>query len=69
MKSKLKEIFFSQWFDIICMSILFMWLMPHGSFNVNDVGFYISIAQAVLSVMTTRFFLKKYQKDYMGKIK
>jgi hypothetical protein len=66
---KLKQLLFSQWFDIACMSLLFMWLMPFGSFNVNDLGFYISIVQALLTSFTTRHLLKKYQKDYMGKIK
>jgi membrane protein implicated in regulation of membrane protease activity len=64
-----KKIVYHQWFDIIIMSIGLMWLAPWGSFDVKSVGFYISIIVSILSVKTTRFLLKKYQKDYMGKIK
>jgi len=65
----IKEIIHNQWFDIIIISILLMWLAPWGSFNIKSVEFYICIITAILSIKTTRYFLKKYQKDYMGKNK
>lgn len=54
---------------IVSMSILFMWLMPFGTFRMNQFGFYLSIALAVSLEFSIKFFLKKYQKDYMGKNK
>jgi len=51
------------------MAILFMWLMPYGTFDYTEIGFYLAIIQAIFISVTTRFLLKKYQKDYMGKIK
>ncbi len=65
----MKRILHNQWFDIIMMSILLMWIAPWGSFNIKSVEFYICITVLFLSIKTTRYFLKKYQKDYMGKIK
>jgi|GEM_PF-1820043 hypothetical protein len=65
----LKKIVFSIYFDIISMAILFMWLMPFGTFDYTEIGFYLAIIQAILISVSTRYFLKKYQKDYMGKIK
>ena len=65
----LQKIYFSSLFDIAWMSVVFMWLMPHGSFEMNKIGFYLSIIQAVFISITIRFLLKKYQKDYMGKVK
>lgn len=63
------RILFSLPFDIFLMSLLFMWLMPFGTFDYLEIGFYLSILQAILTAVTTRFLLKKYQKDYLGKIK
>ena len=63
------KIIFSVPFDIIWMSLLFMWLMPFGTFKMNQFGFYLSIILAVCLEFSIKFFLKKYQKDYMGKIK
>ena len=65
MKKTLK-ILFGLPFDIIWMSILFMWLMPFGTFDYLEIGFYLSIFQAVLITTLTRILLKKYQKDYKG---
>ena len=58
----IKKVIFNEWFDICMMAILLMWLAPWGSFDVTNVGFYISIIVAILSIKTTRHFLKKYQK-------
>jgi hypothetical protein len=57
------------WIGIAFMSIMFMWLMPFGTFNLTQVGFYLCIILAVSLEFSIKFFLKKYQKDYMGKIK
>ena len=54
---------------IASMSILFMWLMPFGTFKMNQFGFYRSIILAVCLEFSIKFFLKKYQKDHMGKTK
>jgi len=63
------KIIFSVPFDIIWMSLLFMWLMPFGTFNYLKLDFYLCIIQAILITVITRVLLKKYQKDYMDKIK
>jgi len=65
----IKKILFNEWFDIAIMSVGLMWLAPWGSFNMMSVGFYICIIVAILSIKTTRYLLRRYQKDYMGKIK
>ena len=63
------KIIFSLPFDIIWMSVLFMWLMPFGTFDYLRLEFYLCILQAIIISVITRVLLKKYQKDYMGKIK
>jgi hypothetical protein len=63
------KIFFSIPFDIFLVSLLGMWLMPYGTFDYKEPGFYISILNGFLSVLAGHYLLKKYQKDYMGKIK
>lgn len=68
MKSIIK-IVFSLPFGIVWMSIVFMWLMPFGTFDYSQVEFYFCIGQATMVSVITRLLLKKYQKDYMGKIK
>lgn len=65
----LRKIVFNEWFDISLMAILLMWLTPWGSFDIARVGFYISILVSIFTIKTTRHFLKKYQKNYLGKIK
>ena len=65
----LKKIAYWFWFDVLIMSLLLMWLTPWGSFDMTNAGFYLSILTAVLSLRTTRFLLKKYQKGYMSKTK
>jgi hypothetical protein len=68
MKS-IPKIIFSLPFDVIWMSVVFMWLMPFGTFDYSKVEFYLCIIQAIIIAGTIRLLLKKYQKDYMGKIK
>lgn len=68
MKSIIK-IVFSLPFDIVWMSIVFMWLMPFGTFDYLQVEFYLCIGQATMVSVITWLLLEKYQKDYMGKIK
>lgn len=63
------KVVFSLPFDIVWMSVLFMWLMPFGTFDYLQVEFYLCILQATMVSVITRLLLKKYQKDYMGKIK
>lgn len=63
------KIVFSLPFDIIWMSLVFMWLMPFGTFDYLKLEFYLCILQAIIISVITRRLLKKYQKDYMGKIK
>ena len=65
----LKKIVFNEWFDISLMAILLMLLTPLGSFDVASVGFYISILVSICTIKTTRHLLKKYQKNYLEKIK
>lgn len=64
-----KKIVYNQWFDIIIMSVGLMWIAPWGSFDVKSIEFYICIIVSILSIKTTRYLLKKYQTDYMGKVK
>ncbi len=64
----LKKIYSSPLFDIAWMSVVFMWLMPYGTYEMNKIGFYLSIIQAVFISATIRYGLKKYQKDYMSKL-
>lgn len=68
MKPIIKVVFILP-FDIVWMSVLFMWLMPFGTFDYLQVEFYLCILQATMVSVITRLLLKKYQKDYMGKIK
>jgi len=58
-----KKVILNEWFDISLMAILLMWLTPWGSFDVTSLGFYLCILVAILSIKTTRHFLKKYQKN------
>tara|TARA_R110000744_G_scaffold213796_1_gene332701 strand:- start:150 stop:413 length:264 start_codon:yes stop_codon:yes gene_type:complete len=66
---KLIKIIFSFPFDIIWMSLLFMWLMPFGTFDYSALNFYLCILLSIIIAVITRLLLKKYQKDYMGKVK
>tara|TARA_R110000868_G_scaffold238842_1_gene493348 strand:- start:2349 stop:2555 length:207 start_codon:yes stop_codon:yes gene_type:complete len=66
---KLIKIIFSLPFDMIWMSLLFMWLMPFGTFDYSAFNFYLCILLAIIIAVITRGFLKKYQKDYMAKVK
>ena len=68
MKSIFK-IIFSLKFDVVWMSLLFMWLMPFGTFDYLELNFYLCILLSIVISVITRLLLKKYQKDYMGKIK
>ncbi len=63
------KIIFSLPFDIIWMSVVFMWLMPFGTFDYYQVEFYLCIIQAIIIASVIRLWLKKHQKNYMGKIK
>lgn len=54
---------------MIWMSLLFMWLMPFGTFDYSAFNFYLCILLAIIIAVITRGFLKKYQKDYMAKVK
>ena len=65
----LKRIFYNPIVDIALLSALFMWLMPYGTFDYTRYQFYICILIAVFIVVTTSRYLKKYQKDFMGKLK
>jgi hypothetical protein len=67
--SAITKILFSLPFDIVWMSLLFMWLMPFGTFDYSQLEFYLCILQASMVSVLTRLLLKKYQKDYRGKIK
>jgi hypothetical protein len=58
-----KTILFSVPFDIITMSLIFMYLMPFGTFSPNEMGFYLCIFQATITIFLTKYLLKKYQKN------
>lgn len=66
---KLLRIILNPLFGIIVGSVLCMWFMPFGTFNAKEKGFYLSIISAIVMELSLRSTLKKYQKDYMGKIK
>ncbi|EON75090.1 hypothetical protein ADIS_4261 [Lunatimonas lonarensis] len=61
--TKFQRILLHEWFDSTIASIGLMWLSPWGSFDVTSVGFYVCIAVSILSVKTTRYFLKRYQNN------
>ena len=63
------KIVYSIPFDIFLASVTSMWLMPYGTFDYTELGFYISIANGVILALSIHYLLKRYQKDYMGKIK
>ena len=65
----LKKIYFSLIFNILLTSVLFMWLMPYGTFDYTRYEFYICIVAAIALNLFIRWYLKKYQKDFMGKLK
>ncbi|EON75083.1 hypothetical protein ADIS_4254 [Lunatimonas lonarensis] len=54
---------------IASMSVMFMWLMPSGTFDLTELGFYICIGLAISLEFSIRATLKKYQKDYLDKVK
>jgi uncharacterized membrane protein YgaE (UPF0421/DUF939 family) len=54
---------------IIIGSIILMKFMPFGTFNYKEIGFYLCIFGAIIMELSLRYVLKKYQKDYMGKVK
>jgi len=64
----LKNIFYNPIVDIVLLSAFFMWLMPYGTFDYTRYEFYICILLAVFIVVTTRWCLRKFQKDFMGKL-
>jgi hypothetical protein len=47
--------------EIIFMSLVFMWLMPYGTFDPTQMGFYLSILLAVFISLVTRFLLKRFR--------
>jgi hypothetical protein len=47
--------------EIIIMSLVFMWLMPYGTFDPTQMGFYLSILLAVFISLVTRFLLKRFR--------
>ena len=63
LRSVFLKLIFSTPFDIFWMSIVFMWLMPFGTFDYGAPGFYLCIAQAVINSVSIRLLLKKHQKD------
>ena len=67
--SIIKKIYFSLVFNILLTSVIFMWLMPYGTFDYTRYEFYVCIVAAVGLNLSIRWYLKKYQKDYMGKLK
>ncbi|WP_209332434.1 hypothetical protein [Lunatimonas salinarum] len=54
---------------IASMSVMFMWLMPFGTFDFTELGCYICIALAASLEFSIRFALKKFQTDYLDKVK
>ncbi|WP_073090928.1 hypothetical protein [Cyclobacterium lianum] len=65
----ISKLLFSLFFDLIWMSLAFMWLMPFGTFDYLHIDFYLCIVLAVFMAVSIRKYLKKYQKGYMEKIK
>ncbi|REE01297.1 hypothetical protein C7460_104318 [Marinoscillum furvescens DSM 4134] len=54
-----------KWVSIIGLIIsipIFMALMPYGSFNPSDIGFWMSIGLALFIDIGTNFLLVKFQK-------
>lgn len=48
-------------YSVILMSLVFMWLMPYGSFDPKEIGFYICIVLAILLEISLIWFLKKFR--------
>ena len=54
---------------IISCSVFYMIFMPFGTFDYKEYGFYLCILGAVIMELVLKWFFKKYQKDYMSKLK
>ncbi len=54
MKTVIKNIIF-----ITSWSVIFMWLIPWGTFDPTQVGFYMCIVLAVFCVVTIPWMIKK----------
>lgn len=54
---------------IASLGLMFMWLMPFGTLDFTELGFYICVILAVSLEFSIRATLKKYQKDFLGKLK
>jgi hypothetical protein len=54
---------------IVSMSLMFMWLMPFGTFDFTELGCYICIVLSISLEFSIRAALKKYQQDFLGKLK
>jgi FtsH-binding integral membrane protein len=46
---------------IAMMSIAFMLLMPYGTFNPSELGFYMSIINAVLIGVVTPWLINRFR--------
>jgi len=46
---------------IILMSVFFMLLMPYGTFDPSQLGFYMSILCAVIIVVVTRLLIRRFR--------
>lgn len=47
----------------VLMSVLFMWLMPYGTFDPSESGFYVCIGVASFISLSVWYLLKRYRTD------
>lgn len=47
--------------EIVIMSAVFMWLVPFGSFDPTQIGFYLSVFLAIFISVVTRLLLDRFR--------
>ncbi len=58
-----KKVRFRLIVSFISMSIIYMFIMPFGSYNPLQFGFYASIFTAALWTLIMGWYFNKYHKD------
>lgn len=67
--NKVLRIILSPTIGIIVGSFVFMKFMPFGTFDYKRIEFYLCILGAFTLEISLRYILKKYQKNFMSKLK
>ncbi|WP_157501535.1 hypothetical protein [Echinicola vietnamensis] len=50
------------WISWLVMALIFMWLMPYGSFNPTIIGFWMSVLTAGIIAILTSVCIASFKK-------